>query len=518
MFIRSFLRFSGWAQLALFALMSLVSSGCSEPECPEGLIKVGKSCRRPDAGAMLDADAAGPFEAGVDPAISGDAASGAASDAAVGSDAIVAPDGASSSDAAGASADAGAVAEAGSQPDAAANLDATTPPPADAGSDAPTTCASGHMLKNGACQDIDECFEGTHQCHMTSTCKNSVGSYDCECPLGYSGGTSAGFACAPRIAVGVVPSNPHACVLLLDGTIRCWGSNQHGQLGDGTQADRFFPTVVPGLSNAVLLDAGEAAVCAVLRDGTVRCWGNNESGQLGDGSTMTRLAPVAIPQLADVVSIDLGSTHGCAVLRTGAVKCWGANAQGQLGTGSPSSTSVLSPAGVKDLSGAAMVHANQNQSCAVLRSGVALCWGEGYLNGPKQTSLAPLQVSIPASTTWVAIGAFHSCSLHSTGGTYCWGTPVLTGNPSGDGKPREVLLPGLATSIAVGLYKAFAVLRSGETVQWGDSGPVPARLDGFGSAVAVSAGILQTCVVLKDGTLSCLNTDGYAAVSGVDLW
>lgn len=103
--------------------------------------------------------------------------------------------------------------------------------------------------------------------------------------------TVQGVARAVDIAVGTM----HVCALLGDGTVRCWGSNTQGALGDGSaSASSATPVVVSGLTNAVAIYAGGSSTCAILTDGTVRCWGANDDGQLGDGTKTDRTTPVAV--------------------------------------------------------------------------------------------------------------------------------------------------------------------------------------------------------------------------------
>ena len=83
----------------------------------------------------------------------------------------------------------------------------------------------------------------------------------------------------------------HGCAILRDETVRCWGENQHGEVGDGTQVDRLVPTTVIGLTRVRQLALGFRHSCALRSDGGVRCWGDNASGQLGDGTVQLRLHP-----------------------------------------------------------------------------------------------------------------------------------------------------------------------------------------------------------------------------------
>src|SRR5690606_16457937 len=87
-------------------------------------------------------------------------------------------------------------------------------------------------------------------------------------------------------ARAVVAGSQHSCALLMDGTVRCWGSNEHGQVGDGGMENRLTGTQVPGLSNVVAIASSASAThtCAIRDDGTVWCWGQNQFGQIGDGT------------------------------------------------------------------------------------------------------------------------------------------------------------------------------------------------------------------------------------------
>jgi alpha-tubulin suppressor-like RCC1 family protein len=85
-------------------------------------------------------------------------------------------------------------------------------------------------------------------------------------------------------AVGVSVGAYHSCALLGDGTARCWGFNQYGQLGNGTMANSPVPVNVSGLTSAVQLEAGWFHTCAVRSDGTARCWGCKICGERGGGT------------------------------------------------------------------------------------------------------------------------------------------------------------------------------------------------------------------------------------------
>ena len=119
----------------------------------------------------------------------------------------------------------------------------------------------------------------------------------------------------------------HACALLEDASVRCWGDNSTWQLG----GERKHALVDPGVAGATQVRAGNGHTCAVLGDGRATCWGWNKDGQLGDGTTTTRKEPTVVPGLADVVEIAPSFLSTCARTKQDELFCWGDNRWGQLG-------------------------------------------------------------------------------------------------------------------------------------------------------------------------------------------
>jgi alpha-tubulin suppressor-like RCC1 family protein len=159
----------------------------------------------------------------------------------------------------------------------------------------------------------------------------------------------------------------HSLALLSDGTVRAWGSNKQGQLGDGTTTDRNAPLAVQGVRDAVAIAAGSYFSVAVLADGTVMQWGDT------DGSNTPRPVPAPVPGARDIRSVVAGLAHVVAVTRAGTIVTWGDSTHYQTGRGR---NATAAPALVAGLTGVESIATNDETSTAVLSSGRIMTWGE----------------------------------------------------------------------------------------------------------------------------------------------
>lgn len=366
----------------------------------------------------------------------------------------------------------------------------------------------------------------------------SVGSYRLKLSTG-KGGTTLGFRVA-KVIPAVTTGADHTCALLSNGTVKCWGSNADGQLGDDTTASWPYvrvsgivnaiqvsagrshtcallssrkikcwgdgdaaPTPVSGITNAIEVSAGADHTCALLSNRAIECWGSNDYGQLGDGTTTSRPTPVEVSGISNAVQVSAGVVYTCAVLGNGAVKCWGLNDDGQLGVGTiferaPRTT----PVRVKDISNAVRVSASKGgcinnwapcgtHTCAVLSDGTARCWGfdgnhELGIGEIPKNGRAAIPSRVVGITKAIAIGtgSSHSCSLLSDGTVRCWGANA--GGSLGDGAASHVAW-----------------------IEGGDVSPTPVKVIHLTDAVQLDVGDVHACAITSSGVVKCWGANYY---------
>jgi cysteine-rich repeat protein len=317
-------------------------------------------------------------------------------------------------------------------------------------------------------------------------------------------------------ALAIAAGADHTCALLADHSIRCWGANDHGQLGlghtnsigDDETPSASVATVTLGM-DAKTVAAGGNCTCAILADDTLRCWGQNDSGQLGLGHThdigddefpTQALAQVSLGGAAKLVAT--GGNHTCAILADGyTLRCWGRNGLGQLGLGILENVgddelptdveAVMFPTDSSTTTAMASIVAGASRTCASRIDGIARCWGDnsdgglgvGYVGAmPLNTALDWGLASWNSPMLEFSAGAFHICTVLANNQFRCWGLNA-----------KAQL--GLADRWTLGDYQdVLEVL----PIDLGKGS------DGFASYARTSAaGAAHTCVVLGDGNVRC---------------
>ena len=180
----------------------------------------------------------------------------------------------------------------------------------------------------------------------------------------------------------------------------CWGENSNGQLSQPlTTLFSSTPMLVTlsGGAEPTAIGAGDTHTCVVVSGGTLRCWGGNALGQLGNNATTDSALPVTVAGINDAAIVVGGANHTCTLSNGQAVDCWGGNGFGQLGSGVPGRAAHSSPIRVSGLSPATFLAAGGDTTCAVLQTGAVSCWGHrgfGQTGDGNVTHVpAPLEVT-----------------------------------------------------------------------------------------------------------------------------
>ena len=335
-------------------------------------------------------------------------------------------------------------------------------------------------------------------------------------------------------AGAVAAGDNHTCALREGGTVSCWGSNSHGQLGSGeagAELDTAEPTSVAGIAGAAAIATSENHTCAVLEDGTVICWGNNSSGQLGNGRSGTNrddrsantATPATVMGIDDATEIATGWDHTCALMEDSTVSCWGSNSFGQLGDGTNRSASA--PVKTADISDATAITAGWDHACALRRDGSIYCWGnnlDGQLgNGTTSNSSVPVRVADIADAAAITADGNHTCALTQNGDVYCWGSnshDQLGGRANDSASspiPLQVTINEDVTAISAGDFHTCALHEDGTASCWGnnqdgqlgdgttDRSLRPVKAADLSDSAAISAGSSHTCSLREDSTITC---------------
>ena len=349
-----------------------------------------------------------------------------------------------------------------------------------------------------------------------------------------------GIADATAIAAGGGYYGGHSCALRQGGTISCWGYNEYGQLGDGTEESSLVPVQVANIADATAIATGSGwggyvsggHSCALREGGTISCWGANGSGRLGDGTRDGSLVPVQVVGIADATAIATGAGYSCALRQGGTISCWGYNSYGVLGDGTGYGSLV--PVGVVGIADATAIATGRWHSCALREGGTISCWGSGQLGDGTEDyySLVPVQVANIADATAIATASSHSCALREGGTISCWGNNYY--GQLGDGTEESSLVPvqvvGIADATAIaaggGFYGGHScALRQGGTIScWGangygqlgdgtgDDSSVPVQVVGIADATAIARGGGEygghSCALREGGTISCWGDNG----------
>lgn len=375
-----------------------------------------------------------------------------------------------------------------------------------------------------------------------NVCAVSVAN-DVTCTYGLTG-TYALAGLANNISE--VASGNHACGVTTSGAARCTGTNDHGQLGNGSTSPVYTTSVqVMGLESGVahIAVAPWGHSCAVMTDGNAMCWGQGTSGELGAGpptappwqatdSSVPRTVVKSISESFELVKA--GYHFNCALVVGGAVKCWGYAGYGKLGTGAYGN--MDSPQTVPLETAASSFTTGFEHACAVLSNGAVRCWGSNT-NGQLGNGFAdPLEsrqwlLDLGPHNKDVSAGGQHTCLVKEDGSVRCWGLNSWTRLGTGQYDHLEVLPPITPVGLTSGIKRVFAaqeytcaINESNQLLCWGYNGYgylypgqnysySPVIVAAAGSDVAtLGTGFTHMCSLSTTGVVRCWGRNGSGQV------
>ena len=371
----------------------------------------------------------------------------------------------------------------------------------------------------------------------------------------------------------------YSCALLNNGSVKCWGHNNLGQLGYGdTQTRGIAPGDMPPPNvelggKAKQLSVGGGYNCVVMEDDSLRCWGGMSASDGSDvesiGDEPGEMPPPIIPLPSPLKKLPVsGGTHQCVLLETG-IFCWGTNEQGALGQGDTTwrwmNGETNFPTEPVNLGGEVVdVENGLGYSCAILTTGEMKCWGNVFgasvpygdaIIGDEPNEMPPASLPVVPDTYDIkaqseGFGSAHRCVMadyttSSGKAIYCWGSNFsgqlgIGDNESIGSQPDDLPGPRItydttAEKIATGLTTTCLLKENGRLFCWGGGiqgnytlGPDFDQFHGddtnelrpkeavLGATIKdISASLIHYCALTTSGTVKCWG-DGEQGALGYE--
>ena len=266
----------------------------------------------------------------------------------------------------------------------------------------------------------------------------------------------------------------YSLAICSDSTVRAWGNNLYGQLGNGTNTSSNVPILVSSLTGITAISIGDNHSLALKNDSTVWAWGYNGVGQLGNGTNTDSNIPVPISSLTGIITIATGAYyHSLAIFNDSTARAWGYNLYGQLGNGTNTDSNV--PVPVSALTGITAISGGWRHSLALKNNGTVWAWGinnYGELgNGTNTDSNIPVPVSSLTGIIAISSGEEHSLALKNDGTVWAWGYNLKgrLGNGTNTDSNVPVQVTGLTgvSAIAGCGGHSLALKNDGTVWAWG---------------------------------------------------
>ena len=312
----------------------------------------------------------------------------------------------------------------------------------------------------------------------------------------------------------------HSCALMSDDSVRCWGHNTYGGIGDGTTKFKDTAVTVSSGTSFKSVAVGLDHSCAVTTGGDLYCWGRNANNQIGDNTVTQRTSPVLVDSGVAYTMVSAGESHSCGITSTNKLRCWGLGDLGQIGQGTAANQAV--PLEIDGTNSYQFVAAGSKTTCAITTANKLRCWGRNTYNnlgdGTTTNASTPISIDATADYSFVSVGSHHTCGILTSGGLRCWGDNTFgqVGDSSNTARTTPVVVDSGTTYKKISLNGTTCGITSADVLKcWGNnlnrlvgnnSGTdvlSPLVIDGGATYKDISLGSINTCGVKMDGTLRC---------------
>jgi alpha-tubulin suppressor-like RCC1 family protein len=336
---------------------------------------------------------------------------------------------------------------------------------------------------------------------------------------------------------GIAGSSDAFCSLTENGTVVCWGQNEHGRINaTASTSDSLEPTIVPMPLGrfATGVAVGIEAACALLDNSSVVCWGDSNESRIlshwaGDGIITPRFIP-GLSGSASVIQLQVNYDTACVLLSDGDMKCWGLGVWGNLGQGN--TTSLALPTSVSILPSTrsvVQIAVGTTHTCALLDNNSLMCFGDNdyYQLGDGTTTYRPFGVYVGLGTrtiSTVGAGWLGTCVAYQEGGASCWGRNDngMVGDGTTTARSTPVNVTGLGANttfarLSLMFGETCGIATNGSLLCWGNN-------NGFQAADSYTPGIVDVgtnvstvsvaldtdtaCALLSTGEIQCWGYSG----------